>query len=38
MILQLVGAGIVSVLAFTKSIRRSIVLGIRSLFGRRERE
>ena len=35
MILQLLGAGLVTVLAFTKGLRRSIVTGIKSLFGRR---
>lgn len=35
MILQIVGAGIVSVLAFTKTVRQNISHGIRSIFGRR---
>ncbi|MBV9878862.1 MAG: hypothetical protein JO180_00115 [Gemmatirosa sp.] len=38
MILQLVGAGLVSILAFTKSVRRSIATGLKSIFGRRRAE
>jgi hypothetical protein len=36
MILQLIGAGLVSVLAFTKSFRRSLMAGLKNLFGRRD--
>ncbi|AHG93589.1 hypothetical protein J421_6054 (plasmid) [Gemmatirosa kalamazoonensis] len=36
MILQMLAAGLVSVLALAKNVRRNIVLGIKSLFGRRE--
>jgi hypothetical protein len=35
MLLQLIAAGLVSVLAFAKGFRRSLVLGIKSLFGRK---
>lgn len=35
MILQLVGAGIVSVLAFTKNVRQAISGGFKSIFARR---
>ena len=35
MILQMLAAGLVSVLALAKNVRRNIVLGIKSLFGRR---
>jgi hypothetical protein len=36
MILQLLGAGIVSALAFTKGVRRSIAQAVRALLGRRD--
>ena len=36
MILQVIAAGLVSVLALAKGVRRSIVLGVKSLLGRRK--
>jgi hypothetical protein len=38
MLLQLIGAGIVSALAFTKGIRRSLAQGFKALFGRKGEE
>jgi hypothetical protein len=35
MLLQLIGAGLVSVLALAKGVRRSIAEGVKSIFGRR---
>jgi hypothetical protein len=35
MLLQLLAAGLVSVLALAKNVRRGIVLGVKSIFGRR---
>ena len=36
MLLQLLAAGLVSALAFTRGVRRSVSAAFRSLFGRRE--
>jgi hypothetical protein len=36
LILQLIGAGLVSFLAFAKGARRSIVTAFKSIFGRRD--
>lgn len=35
LLLQLIGAGLVSALALAKGVRRSLVLGLKSLFGRK---